>query len=137
MRSSTQRRESVFKERLPPNNRSNREPSCEEGISVATLCLWCDKARVGGRLAPDAEQGHSDKGSSSDRLVAVLEIAGLNEAQLAEYYRQSGVYPGQTEARRIACGQANDWQRTWPGRSRAAAISPALYRRPPVWPFAR
>ena len=108
---STQRRESVLKKMLPPNNRSIRELSVEEGISEATLYLWRQKAREEGRLLPDAEHGHSDKWSSSDKFAAVLESAALNESQLAEYCRKRGVYPEQIKAWRKACEQANDWQR--------------------------
>jgi transposase-like protein len=108
---STQRRESVLKKMLPPNNRSIRELSGEEGISEATLYLWRQKAREEGRFLPDVEHGHSDKWSSSDKFAAVLESAALNESQLAEYCRKRGVYPEQIKAWRKACEQANDWQR--------------------------
>ena len=42
---------------------------------------------------------------------AVLETAALNEADLAEYCRKQGVFPAQIKAWRLACEQANDWDR--------------------------
>jgi hypothetical protein len=108
---STQRRESVLKKMLPPNNRSTHELSLEEGMLEATLYLWRQKACEQGRLLPDAAHGHSDKWSSSDKFAAVLESAALNETRLAEYCRKRGVYPQQIKAWREACEQANNWQR--------------------------
>jgi hypothetical protein len=43
--------------------------------------------------------------------VAVVETAALNEADLAAYCRQRGLYPEQIQAWRAACKQANDWER--------------------------
>ena len=37
--------------------------------------------------------------------------AALNEADLATYCRQRGLYPEQIQAWRTACEQANDWER--------------------------
>jgi transposase-like protein len=111
MRYSTQRRESVLKKMLPPNNCSIRELSKGERISEATLYLWRQQARSEGRLMPDAEHAQSAHWSSRDKFAAVLESASLNETQLAEYCRKRGVYPEQIKAWRKACEQANDWQR--------------------------
>jgi len=41
----------------------------------------------------------------------VLETAALSEAELAEYCRRRGLYPEQIRAWRLACEQANDWDR--------------------------
>lgn len=35
----------------------------------------------------------------------------MNEAELAEYCRQRGLYPEQVKAWRAACEQATDWER--------------------------
>jgi len=47
--------------------------------------------------------------SSRDKFSAVLESAGMNETELAEYCRRKGLYPNQIEAWRKACENANDW----------------------------
>ena len=49
--------------------------------------------------------------SSRDKFAAVLETAALNEADMAEYCRKRGLFPAQITAWRVACEQANDWDR--------------------------
>ena len=41
-------------------------------------------------------------------MAAVMETAGLNEAERAEYCRKRGVYPEQIMAWRTACEQATE-----------------------------
>ena len=41
----------------------------------------------------------------------MLETAALNEADMAEYCRKRGLFPAQITAWRVACEQANDWDR--------------------------
>ena len=101
----------VLKRMLPPNNVAIRQLSREEGISEATLFSWRAEARGKGQLLPDV--GASPEGwSSRDKFAAVLEAAALNETDLAEYCRKRGLYPAQIAAWRVACEQANDWDRT-------------------------
>ena len=108
---SPDRRSAVLKRMLPPNNVTIRQLSQEEGISEATLHKWRADARGKGQLLPDADA--SPEGwSSRDKFAAVLETAALNEADLAEYCRKRGLYPAQIAMWRVACEQANDWDRT-------------------------
>ena len=95
---------------LPPNNTAIRRLSQEEGISEATLHKWRAEARGKGQLLPDADAG-AEGWTSRDKFAAVLETAALNEADLAEYCRKRGVFPAQIKAWRLACEQANDWDR--------------------------
>ena len=104
---------------LPPNNMAIGHLSQEEGISAATLHKWRAEARGKGQLLPDADAG-PEGWSSRDKFAAVLETAALNEADLAEYCRKRGLFPEQIKAWRVACEQANDWD-----RSSTARISPA------------
>ena len=46
--------------------------------------------------------------SSKDKFGVVLETAGLNEAELAEYCRRKGLYVEQVVAWRTACQDANE-----------------------------
>ncbi len=48
---------------------------------------------------------------SSDKFAAVLESASLSETDLSAYCRHRGLYPDQIKAWRMACEQANDWDR--------------------------
>jgi len=108
---SPERKAAVLKRMLPPNNVVIRQLSREEGISEATLFSWRAEARGKGQLLPDADA--SPEGwSSRDKFAAVLEAAALNETDLAEYCRKRGLYPAQIAAWRVACEQANDWDRT-------------------------
>jgi transposase-like protein len=50
-------------------------------------------------------------GYSPERKAAVLEMAEMNEAALAEYCRKRGLYPAQISVWRAACEQATDWDR--------------------------
>ena len=108
---SLDRRSAVLKRMLPPNNVAIRQLSQEEGISEATLHKWRADARGKGQLLPDAD-ARPEGWSSRDKFAAVLETAALNEADLAEYCRKRGLYPAQIAMWRVACEQANDWDRT-------------------------
>ena len=100
----------MLKRMLPPNNVGIRQLSQEEGISEATLYNWRAEARGKGQLMPDADAG-PEGWSSRDKFAAVLETAALNEADIAEYCRQRGLFPEQIATWRSACEQANDWER--------------------------
>ena len=108
---SLERKTAVLKRMLPQNNTAIRQLSQEEGISEATLYDWRAKARRKGQLLPDADAG-PEGWSSRDKFAAVLETAALNEADLAEYCRKRGLFPEQIKAWRMACEQANDWERS-------------------------
>ena len=107
---SPERKSSVLKRMLPPNNVAIRQLAQEEGISEATLHKWRAEARLKGQLMPDADAG-PEGWSSRDKFAAVLETAALNEADLGEYCRKRGLYSAQIAAWRSACEQANDWDR--------------------------
>ena len=107
---SQERKAAVLKRMLPPNNMAIRQLSKEEGISEGTLYTWRSQERSKGQFLPTANAG--PKGwSSADKFATVLETAALNEADLSEYCRKRGVYPAQVTAWRVACEQANDWDR--------------------------
>ena len=112
---SSERKNAVLKRMLPPNNMAIRQLSQEEGIAEATLHKWRSDARGKGQLLPDAAVG-SEGWTSRDKFAAVLETAAMNEADLAEYGRKRAVFPAQIKAWRMACEQANDWDRTSPAR---------------------
>jgi hypothetical protein len=103
-----ERKESILKKMMPPNNCSIEQISKEEGISTATLYLWRKQARAAGVLLP-AGNSQPDGWNSRDKFAAVIETAAFNEAELAEYCRKRGLYPEQIEQWRQACEQANDW----------------------------
>ena len=105
-RYSAERKESVIQRMMPPHNTPIAELAAETGISHVTLYTWRRQARVEGIAVP-ADGKNPEKWSSEDKFAIVLEAASLNEAELAEYCRQKGLYVEQIEAWRKACLQAN------------------------------
>lgn len=107
---SSERKATVLKRMLPPNNLPLRQLSREEGISEATLRRWRRQGRENGQLLPASGVG-PEGWRSRDKFAAVIETAAMNEVELGEYCRQRGLYPEQVRAWRVACEQANDWER--------------------------
>ena len=105
-RYSLERKESVIQKMMPPHNIPIPRLAKETGISDVTLYNWRKQARVEGIAVP-ADGKNPEKWSSEDKFAIVLEAASLNEAKLAEYCRQKGLYAEQIEAWRQACLQAN------------------------------
>lgn len=110
MRYPPERKESVLRKMMPPQNRSIKQLAQEEGISEATLFNWRKQAREKGLLLPDGDSG-PEGWSARDKFAAVLETATFNETDLAEYCRKKGIYPEQLSQWRKACERANDWER--------------------------
>lgn len=108
---SPERKESVLKKMLPPNNVSIAVLSQEEGISDATLYNWRKHARKQGRLMPDSDNTPNGW-NSRDKFASVMESAAMNQAEVAAYCRKKGLYPEQLLQWREACEQANDWNRS-------------------------
>jgi transposase-like protein len=105
-RYSIERREWVLRQMMPPGNRSVSELAEETGISAVTLYAWRKQARAAGAVVPG--DGKSPEGwSSQEKFRVVLESAGLNETELAQYCRRKGLYVEQIRAWREACEQAN------------------------------
>ncbi len=105
-RYSIERREWVVRQMMAPSNRTVPELAEETGISTVTLYAWRKQARAAGAAVPG--DGKSPDGwSSHEKFRVVLESAGLNETELAEYCRRKGLYVEQIGAWREACEQAN------------------------------
>lgn len=114
-RYSKEHREWVVRQMMPPLNRSVSELVETTGISDATLYTWRKQARAAGAVVPgDGKQ--AEQWSSQDKFRVVLESAGLNETELAEYCRRKGLYVEQITTWRQACEQANGLSR--PPKSR-------------------
>ncbi len=106
-----ERKEAVLKKMLPPSNKTIKELAREEGISEGTLHNWRKAARAEGRLMPNRDS--TPQGwASADKFSAVIETSAMNEAELAAYCRERGLYPEQILEWREACELANDWDRS-------------------------
>ena len=106
VRYSQEQKESIIKRMMPPNNESVSKISKEEGISDVTLYKWRRQARAAGVATPGNGQT-SDKWSSQDKFLIVIETFAMNEIELAEYCRKKGLYREQIEAWKSVCLQAN------------------------------
>lgn len=106
MNYSNELKESILRRLLPPNSESISKVAREEGISEQTLRNWRDKARKEGRPAPGKEST-TEEWSTQDKFLVVVETAGFNESELAEYARQKGLYVEQIKSWRDACMNAN------------------------------
>lgn len=106
MNYSNELKESILRRLLPPNSESISKVAREEGISEQTLRNWRDKARKEGRPAP-GKDSTTEEWSTQDKFPVVVETAGFNESELAEYARQKGLYVEQIKSWRDACMNAN------------------------------
>lgn len=106
MNYSTELKDALLRRMLPPNNESITKISREEGISEQTLRNWRDKARREGYAAPGTD-ALPDDWNTQDKFLIVVETAGMNESELAEYARKKGLYVEQISNWRDACMNAN------------------------------
>lgn len=91
---------------MPPTNKPIPELAREHGISEQTLYTWRRNLKVQGVPVPGNGK-NADEWSSKDKFGVVLETAGLNETELAEYCRRKGLFIEQIDAWRVACQDAN------------------------------
>jgi len=103
---STQRKESALQKMMPPSNIPINQLAIEMGIGESTLYNWRKQAVNKGHLVP-GDGKNSEQWSSANKFSVVLETASLNQAELAEYCRNKGLYAEQIAAWRSACMDAN------------------------------
>jgi transposase len=99
-------KEEILNRMMPPNNESIKRISEEVGITETTLYKWRKEARIAGNATPGDGQG-SEQWSSEDKFLIVMETYTMNEADLAEYCREKGLYKEQVVAWRGSCLHAN------------------------------
>lgn len=103
---SNEFKEKIVLRMLPPNNESLANISKETGISFKTLTNWRQKIRMSGQAAP-AGTKQSERWSSQDKFLIVMETASMNEIELSKYCRQKGLYVEQVKDWKSICMQAN------------------------------
>lgn len=99
---SEERKASVLRKMLPPDNVSVAELAKQEGITCATLYSWRKQAIASGIMSAVSKKAAEDW-SAESRLAAVIETALLSEVELSEYCREKGLYPDQIKAWKQAC----------------------------------
>ena len=100
---SEERKASVLRKMLPPDNVSVAELAKQEGITCATLYSWRKQAIASGIMSAVSKKAAEDW-SAESRLAAVIETALLSEVELSEYCREKGLYPDQVKAWKQAPG---------------------------------
>jgi len=103
-RYSEERKASVMRKLLPPNNRPVAEVSKEEGISEPTLYNWRKQAKERGVPVPGSKK-QTDEWSPEAKFAAAVESISLSEIELGEYCRSKGLYPEQIKRWKEACIQ--------------------------------
>lgn len=108
---AAERRESVVRRLLAPDEISIAELARETGVSTWTLYHWRKQAMEKGEAivanAKHRRQGASgEKRPAGQKLAIVVETAALNEAELAEYCRKKGLYVEEVKRWRAASEQA-------------------------------
>jgi len=99
-------KEQAIERMMPPNNETIKSLSDELGVSEQSLYKWRQKARIEGKATPGNGQT-SERWSSEDKFLIVLETYTMNQVELAEYCRKKGLYKEQIDAWRISCLSAN------------------------------
>ena len=112
IRYSEERKSSVMRKLLPPENRTVRAVSVEEGISEVTLYTWRKQAKERGLPVPGSGK-KTDSWSADAKFAVVVETAGLSETELSEYCRSKGLYPEQVKTWRQACIDGASMETEW------------------------
>lgn len=106
MRYPKELKNSIIAKMLPPNNQSLSQIQQETGVPEGTLKLWRKGIREKGFAAPAGEQ-QSERWSTRDKFLIVVETSTLSEIELAEYCRKKGLYVEQIKYWQENCMQAN------------------------------
>lgn len=90
---SAERKESVLRRLLPPENKTYSSLSKEEGIPSSTIYTW-KKTKERENGMPKNTIKSSNWGVEA-RFSALVETAKMSELELGEYCRIKGLYPEQ------------------------------------------
>ena len=97
VRYSIEEKEFAIVRMMPPYTESVHRLSEKLGISDAILYTWRKESSKAGNHTPGNGRT-SDKWSSVDKFLIVIETYTMNEVELAEYCRKKRLYKEQIEA---------------------------------------
>lgn len=97
---------SIIQRMMPPHSESVSSISNETGIPEVTLYKWKKQARDKGIPVPNS-QVQTERWSTQDKFLIVVETATMTEIELSEYCRSKGLYVEEVQAWKDACLQAN------------------------------
>ncbi len=90
-RYSEEFKEQAVRKMMPPNAMSVAQVSRETGVSEQALYNWRNRFRHEGKAVP-ADPSNPENWNGENKLAVVVETAGLNQEELAEYCRRKGLY---------------------------------------------
>ncbi len=105
-RYSKEFKDNIIKQMLPPISKSVSDIHKETSVSEQSLYKWKKQLKADGKATPSGKSTSEDW-SSEDKFMIVLETARMNEAELAAYCRQKGLYIEQIKDWKDACLSAN------------------------------
>ena len=76
------------------------------GVNAQTLHSWRHRCKQEGQLVPASSKA-PELWSAADKLAAVIEAAGLSDADLDAYCRERGLFPKQLARWRQVAEDAN------------------------------
>ena len=95
---------SMIARMLPPNSEPVSKIAKETNISIGTLHKWKKQHIESGESIKTSD---TDRWSSQEKFMVVMETASMNEAELSKYCRETGIYPDQVKDWKDVCMQAN------------------------------
>lgn len=130
-------KEQVVRKMMLPNAMSVAQVSRETGVSEQALYNWRNRFRNQGVAVP-ADPSNPENWNGENKLAVVIETAGLNEAELAEYCRRKGLYveqiarwreaarAGAETLRPLSVAERREWQQE---RKRTRKLEKELRRK--------
>jgi transposase len=103
-------RERAVQMLMAPNAMSVAQVSRDTGVSEQTLYNWRNRLRHQGKAVP-ADPKNPENWGGENKLAVVIETAALNEQELAEYCRKTGLYVEQVTRWREAAVAGAETQR--------------------------
>jgi transposase len=99
-------RDQIRERMSPPNRESVAEIARSTGIAAPTLYSWRHRWKLEGQLVPASSKA-PELWSAADKLAAVIQAAGLSDADLGAYCRERGLFPKQLARWRQVAEDAN------------------------------
>ena len=96
----------IVRRMMPPVSEMVIELSRETGVTTNTLYTWRKQKRTKGVVMP-GKRKKTESWSSEEKFEVVVQTYTMNEAEISEYCRKSGLYPEQIASWRQACKKAN------------------------------
>lgn len=101
-RYSTERKESILKKLLPPNNMTVAAVAKVEGVSEQTLYNWRSEIKQKGQPVP-GNKSTPEQWSAEAKLAVVIQTGALSESELSQYCRKNGLFVEQVKGWKEEC----------------------------------